>query len=141
MYNLIPGELLREPNNIAVYLREEKTLSIAPIREVFILESGRITANNTAEFPLFNFQTALLLKSIWVNTVGNRENDQIIFQVIENNSSKYKLTIRERDMPRELPYLVVLPNQTLSITPENTIDGVSVFAEQVYVVYSTDVPE
>lgn len=139
MFNLVPGEITREPNPITVYLRQNKTLSIEPIKEIFILESGRIESGNEAQFPLAGFETALLLKSIWASATNARERDTITFQVLDGENIKYRYTIRERDMPRELPFLVVLPNQVLSITPQSTIDGVSVFAQQVYVVYSTDV--
>lgn len=137
MYALTPGSIERDPNNIAVYLRDDLILSVQPIKEIFILESGAIQRNTAAVFPLTAFQTALILKSIWIDTEGNRENDAILFEVLQGTTTKFRLSVRERDSPIELPFLAVTPDQTLSITPNNDIEGVTVFAQQCYAIYQT----
>ena len=140
MFELTAGNLPREPNPISVYLRQQEALSIQPIPEVFLLESGSISQGAEALFPLAGFQTALILKSIWVSTPGTRERDGIVFQVKEGTTNKFRLTLRERDMPVVLPLLVVVPQQTLSITPQQNVDGIVVFASQCAVVYRTPPP-
>lgn len=140
MFNLVPGEIPREPNPIGVYLRQGKALSIQPIPELLVLDSGNISGDNEVTFPLAAFQTALILKSIWVSTPGTRERDQIVFKVLQDNAEKYRYTIRERDMPVALPLLVVIPEMTLSIQPQSNVTGISVFAQQCYVAYTTDLP-
>ena len=138
MYNLSPGEIPREPNGISVYLRQEKALSIQPIPEVFVLDTGSISGNSEVVFPLTAFETSLILRSIWVSTPGTRERDSITFKVLVGTSERYRYTIRERDMPVDLPFLVVTPSETLSIQPQSNITGVTVFAQQCYVVYRSE---